>query len=1307
MTAQPLAPRSPGGIDPFAAVVWGDVYEVAVKRGCLAYLATAGLLPNDPSLARWDTTLVESLHEHLYQQLDVVDRSERARHSSTLNHLLVAGYGVGWTALREGVRRIERNGRPRSRGLYCPLNLPNRRDTSGVFDPARAAHDFWTAMGLDGSPDEGWTEKGEAARADFFLWMIDDGQNHVFALEFSLQAPASAEDYSESLPNLRELLAHARRLESRGVFTRIGATLAGEGFAFSERLISHLPALTNRDKPLYKLSQAGSYATRFVYRMARRGTPVVPARLHAMAVTSSGVESIHADADDQDPRCRLMNELGAAYRRAEKLDYSPAALDQEIAAVCSQLVQALPEAFRDQVAVSLAESDPRAELGLTLSEQVRGVVNPGSLIACSELLAGLDETNDVCRRLGDEHPRAALTARLARPDGTTTLRDVHGETLRMAMSRAPRGEVTVIAAEGMPGVGKTTAVMHALRSFDDGYLWLYTSPRLVINGSVFRTMARSEGGAPSGVLTLATNGRLISGAREWWRREYPADDRFVDGAVIYDGVASLTQPPGSTLLVTPDQASEIEGRLARAGLKKRTLDERTDEMQASNPPGVFSTLATAAREVIRRNPHCTRMVLTPSVQGFRLLAQADPDASTRTTVDSLSGLFRSRSDTPEGADERRRFGARISTIVVMVDEIAGDDAGAPFVHALANWLHREFIAPFERQADNPFRVILVLADASLGNRAVMERYLQHALDAPEQVLVSRSRGAQPFRVEVDSLRLGGHNMAAMHVMADGFPARTVELDYQLHLTPVRVGAGVDLKSTSALLAIREQEGNSLLHRAVQTIFDALERLPYGQQAIFFVQNKKLLRAVKQGLVEPESVPDEAGPIETHGALLGPDDVAILDSDIRLTERNRLLEPRVRDGKRVFLVTSSGSRGVTIPLATSIIAMVPTFAVETGFMELAQLVYRGRGDTEDPRSGARVDGDVFHRRLVLVLQDFVVSDEAIDQRQWLRRTIDVLSALVLLRATLLTRMTGDAGVPGQQMAVVPVGRIGTEDAGASLSDILATFVRTATVYLYDAPTVDDFGLVKHALDGVNRFFGGFHRVAHLRKDQQTVIQEQVARHIVETVIARQRALFGRDQLPVLPDTLYGAGPVWLESLSGTAIEERFNIEIRTPSDLAALNDLRRQLGVLGDAWRRFPLTLSSSARDLTRILERPDSLQTQSFRAGQLTKNSMRWVCLPVDYPSFCYEEGEHGRQPRPLQPDEQALWHDALRRVVSAAADSDGVEPVIPRYEEHPFLVARTHGDPTDMERAFDDRYFMASTELNLLNTLLFVDPAT
>jgi hypothetical protein len=396
--------------------------------------------------------------------------------------------------------------------------------------------------------------------------------------------------------------------------------------------------------------------------------------------------------------------------------------------------------------------------------------------------------------------------------------------------------------------------------------------------------------------------------------------------------------------------------------------------------------------------------------------------------------------------------------------------------------------------------------------------------------------------------------------------------------------------------------------------------------------------------------------------------------------------------------------VTIPLATTIIAMVPTFAVENGFMEIAQLVYRGRGQTRDVHTGKQVDGDALDRRLVLLLQDFIVADESIDERQWLRRTIDLLSALVLLRATLLTRMTGDAGVPGQQMAIVPVGRVGIDDLDDSLSQSLAQFLRTATVYLYDARGADDFGLVKRALDGVLHFFGAFQRVARLRKDQHTVIHESTVRRIFEQVTARHGALFASAALPFLPRELYCGGPIWLERLTGTESDEGFRFQARTPAESAALDALRRELEVIGESWKNFPLTLTWAARDLAGILERAEGLQRRTFHAAQTSSQTKQWVCLPIDYASICYEDGEHGRQLRPVEADAHPLWHDGLLRIMNSLAIVDSIEPVIPRYEEQPFLVIRTEGDPTGLDRAFDDRYFMASTELNLLNTLLFVE---
>ena len=65
---------------------------------------------------------------------------------------------------------------------------------------------------------------------------------------------------------------------------------------------------------------------------------------------------------------------------------------------------------------------------------------------------------------------------------------------------------------------------------------------------------------------------------------------------------------------------------------------------------------------------------------------------------------------------------------------------------------------------------------------------------------------------------------------------------------------------------------------------------------------------------------------------------------------------------------------------------------------------------------------------------------------LRRTLDVLSALLLLRATIMSRIAGDAGLPGQRASVVPVGRTGADEATLSLSRSVGPFLHEAGLYL---------------------------------------------------------------------------------------------------------------------------------------------------------------------------------------------------------------------------------------------------------------------
>jgi hypothetical protein len=1289
--------------------LWGDVFEVAVKRGCLAVLQERGLLKQSVEHVRpWRELRVADLHRCLYQQTDAVDPRERAGLRSSADHLLVTGWGLGWTVMRECLHRLGGE-QLHVLGVYCPLSLPDRRQALAP-DPERRAASLWQALALRGAPDPAWTARGEPANADMLVLARVRERYHLICLEFSLHAPPEAEDYTEEMAHLAELERYVQHTESRGVFTRISAEVTGEHFAFSDAVISHLSALTTPDKPLYKLCQGSSYATRLLHLLERRGHGLSPATAHVIAVTNAGIEALRASfGEGQDPRAQLMAALGEAYRRVSRLpEGDEPALDREIQAVRGQICRSLPAALRDQFEETFAAPPSSRHLSVRLREQVEGFVNPAAEMPRSSALRWVEDApRDVEALLGGparDRVAAHLEA-LRGPTSNVSLRDIHAAALLAGLSAARPGGVTVLAAEGHPGIGKTTAILEYLRRRDstEGFLFFYASPRTVINGEVTRKVARDDQGRPTGVLTLTTNSRLIRGvgARNGGERLAAGGGRgrYVDAAVIADGVADLVLPEGSTEFLTPDEGQMLDEDYASSGFRKRTWDERLDVVETRRAPGVLVTLARAARACLGENPSLNRVVITAAIQGYRL---ADGGAS---TVDRLSELFRNASDTPHGLRERRTFAERVPTIVVMVDEIAGDGAGAPFVHALAAWLDREFMQPFAGTGQvSPFRVVLVLSDASLGNDAVLASYLANNAGAPEKVLVSESAGPRPFRLTGGGLTLGGRALPVLHVMADGFPAKSLEMEYHLRLKLVhRLEASGDGPTLNLRKAIREQHGEAQLRAAVEEVFEALSRLPAGEQVILFAQDKGFLRDLRRTLVDPSALQDRGEHVETHGQQLTVDEIGLLDSSIAERERRRLTDPAVRDAKRVILMTSSGSRGVSFPHATTLIALVPTFAVESGFMEIAQLIYRGRGTARNTATGEQWDGDALDRRIVLLLQDFVAAEEQVDNRQWLRRTLDLVSALVLLRATVLTRITGDAGIPGQRAAVVPVGRIGGDETETSLAQSVDAFLHEAAVFLRDASDIRHRLRVDRAVRDAEETFRELRLVGTAPDPaRRSMATPAVMRRVMDLACAAATPLLGDDHGAAIPDVTYGLGPIWLESWTDMRSEESFRFQGAYTSWQQRLRRLLATCRAI-EGERDLPGTLRRTARDIVDIVQRNDEGLAMTFVTRRVLGSHRVWVCLPVDYERFCtMPPGEEHTGER-FRLAEAERWLEALRRTAGASTALAARYPVLPYYDGRPFLVMTAYGDPTGFERTFDDRYFMASSELNLLNTLLFV----
>lgn len=1284
------------------AEYWGQAYEVLVKRGVLAYLVETGLVKRDrPGLQRWTDLKLLEVSKALSRQLDIIDPGMREVVTAAVRHLALTAYGVGYTATRAYVTKVREHFKLadslRVRALWCPLTLPGE---STLEQSARAEtrQQFYEEFGLMGVSDPNWSQKGQPANSDFTLWLTCEGRRDDFLLvqEYSYSMPPELQDFREQGSHLDELMRHRRIVDSRSVFARVSAEVDGEEFKLSDDLTNYLAALTSHDKPLYKLCQACSYAESTVHLLQRLGLLRKACTARALAMTPNGLESLAARfvlEIASEPRRQLMSQMGRAYRETQKLgDGDDAGLKEQVEKVFLGMLAKLPRALKKGMKNLRSLPVPGEDYVFDFDETVPKFANPTDLFPMAEAVALVNES-DALSRYFEGSPREAIGSvmrDLAQGKPSLTLRDMHAAAIVAGMQCARSGTLNVLALEGNPGIGKTTAVRTHLGQKQGGYLFLYVSPRVVINRDVTESLARHENKTATGILTLTTNAQLIAAAEQWHAKQVELGldtKRKIECAVVADGVDGLVKPQASTLLVlTPAQEEEIDAEHSATKVRKDQLSEHEDLVKDRPLMGVLKGMALTAKSLLSLNPAVNRMVLTAALQGFR------ERANKQTTIEALSQIFTNKAKTAAGCAERRAFARRMPTIVVMVDELAGDGAGAPFVHAVAEWLNNEFLECFEDAGEeSPFTVTLVISDASLGNEVVLERYLNAGDRTPDKVLVSQSDGERPFRVAVTPVKIGRCKRNTLHVMTNSFPASELHVHYRVKMTSVNIQETPLGELETPRQAIRREVDEAVLRTTTEEVMRALHA--GARQVIYFAQDKLFLRSLKDALIK-------AAP-----ANLTDNNVHVLDASVPGWLRKKLVEPEMRDKAKVFLMTSSGARGVSFPLTDWILASVPRFNVEAALMEIAQLIYRGRGRYRDA-DGHSASGDNVPRHLVMMVDDYLVSERELDQRQWLRQSLDLMTLLVILRSTILTRITGDSDLR-QKLALVPVGAVGVEELISLMCQYVAQFMKEAEIFKKQGQSKELQALAGRAQANVDEIFSRtkLQGVAKRESDGRTMVKADCIRVLTDLVTTGIAPLLvAAENGTSIPDHVSFSGPTVVESWADFDKQEVFSFEGHETQLSKATRSLMGQLKAIEET-REFPSVMRNPAANLRKLLQREQRDAANEFRTLKELKSPNTWVAVPAGYFQFMHPEMMDEGQPFRL--DDHALWQAALGRTLNAGS---AVMPPLPKYESFPWAAAVGQVSPLKLDLVFDDRYFMASNELNLLNTLLLasnIEPKT
>jgi hypothetical protein len=81
---------------------------------------------------------------------------------------------------------------------------------------------------------------------------------------------------------------------------------------------------------------------------------------------------------------------------------------------------------------------------------------------------------------------------------------------------------------------------------------------------------------------------------------------------------------------------------------------------------------------------------------------------------------------------------------------------------------------------------------------------------------------------------------------------------------------------------------------------------------------------------------------------------------------------------------------------------------------------------------------------------------------------------MIRATIYSRIVGDAGLDKQNLAMVPVGFIGSEEMLSLMSTHVKSFLKEADIFLRDhASDTNRRGLVANAQRNTHCYFQNFH------------------------------------------------------------------------------------------------------------------------------------------------------------------------------------------------------------------------------------------
>ena len=799
---------------------------------------------------------------------------------------------------------------------------------------------------------------------------------------------------------------------------------------------------------------------------------------------------------------------------------------------------------------------------------------------------------------------------------------------------------------GNPGIGKTTAISNFLKQqeiLEEGFLFIYVSPRTQVNLDIVEKFTDSESKhlCNDNLIIINTNSTLI---------------RQNNGKATVQYCSNQQEDPFT--LQTVDfipQNHPVEYSFSNSqSVERKTATRLRDS--GNSQKGVLYSMSEAIYSLLN-NEH-KNIVATVSIQSLKKLSGGQD------TLKHFQRIFRDIYNQTEAKPieaKLQKLSQRIKHILIAIDEITGDRSGVDFLLGISQQLKQ-----YGLTNRNYFNTKIIVADASIINADVIKQHLSDTSAEPNKIFF---RKAPPLNDCLTTELFKFNNAPAIAINTNSYPANKLHITYKIFIQSLKFQQQNKKIYSTKKYDLEERTQTAIIKDLEKILKDSPE-----EQIIVYIQDKKRLGDLINTLQERKQ---RFEPYQ---------DYLEIHADLSQTDKQKIHEHK--DKVQIIFMTASASRGLSFPRTKHILVDFPRFEIEANLMEVIQVIYRGRGNSQI---------DVEDKQLIFYLTEqtvYYLENKEYRKYSLQESKLNILNFLIILHVSIKTRIYGYGNIANEKYMMIPVGGKSVFAAGESLSNKVKNLIKSLKKEhrkrSHDLRLQQAYQQLEELMKTAEITVNNFSRKASQQKLSYLKLLDDIRQQFTKQTEGSLNTLL---DFPAI-QTGYISGSLLIVSLENHKVHEvyRLKIDDKTVTLAEILFELEKDI--------RLSENIQTLIREALELIEK---LEEQKYRNQRLEQEN-QYVDSYYAVPLFIFVVNETFTtyfKNKEVEPEDQR-FRDLLETYVSSIFPIGQIIPIGYKYEKFPFLVFRSYSLKEMRNKQFSDKYLMNSKELNILNLILF-----